>query len=319
MKDLYKALGVSKDAPQSKIKSAYRKLAKKYHPDANSGDEKVAEKFKEISSAYNIIGDEKQRARYDRGEIDANGQEQHGYGFGGGGHPGAGAGASAGFQDAAGGFGGGAEDLFSEIFGNFRRGGGGGGGGGGGQQPRATRGRDQVFSIAISFHEAALGATRRLTLGEGGKTLDVKIPAGITNDKQIRLKGQGEPGFGGGPAGDILINVKVKTDPLFVRDGKNILLELPISLPEAVLGAKVAVPTVDGTVNLKIPAGSNTGSTLRLKGKGIGKKGSTARGDQLVKLKVVLPEEQDPELKELISEWSKDHQYDAREKFAKNS
>ncbi|OUR79871.1 hypothetical protein A9Q83_02680 [Alphaproteobacteria bacterium 46_93_T64] len=305
MKDPYHVLGVTKNASQTEIKSAYRKLAKKLHPDANAGNENIAEKFKEVSGAYNIIGDEKLRGKFDRGEIDANGQEK--YGFGGAGGPRAGGG----FNQAGGGFGGGADDLFSEIFGNFRR--------GGGQRPQATKGRDKSFAIEVSFKEASLGGTRRLTLGEGGKTLDVKIPAGISDGKQIRLKGQGDAGSAGGPAGDILINIKVKTDAVFVRDGNNILLELPISLSEAVLGAKVQVPTVDGTVNLKVPAGSNTGSTLRLKGKGIGKKEAKDRGDQFVKLKVVLPDEQDEELQEWVSNWSKDHDYDPRSKFGKNS
>ncbi|WP_169569767.1 DnaJ C-terminal domain-containing protein [Sneathiella limimaris] len=306
MKDLYKALGVKRDASQSDIKSAYRKLAKKLHPDANPGNDKVADQFKEVSAAYNILGDEKLRGRYDRGEIDEHGQERYAQGFGGGaGAQGAGGGGK--YYQSSGGFAG-ADDLFSEIFGNFRR---------GGQRSRATKGRDRTFAIDVTFKEAAIGGKRRLTLGEGGKTLDVKIPAGITDGKQIRLKGQGEPGISGGPAGDILINVSVKSDALFERDGKNILLELPISLPEAVLGAKVEVPTVEGVVNLKIPAGSNTGSTLRLKGKGIGAKDSSDRGDQLVKLKVVLPEKPDEELETFISNWSRDHQYDARSKFGR--
>ncbi|WP_025899412.1 DnaJ C-terminal domain-containing protein [Sneathiella glossodoripedis] len=305
MKDLYASLGVSKGASQSEIKSAYRKLAKKYHPDANPGDDKVADRFKEVSAAYNILGDETLRAKYDRGEIDENGQEKFAHGFSGGGARRS----SGGFHEASGGFAG-ADDLFSEIFGNFRR---------GGARSRATKGRDRTFAIDVSFKEAAIGGTRRLTLGEGGKTLDVKIPAGITDGKQIRLKGQGEPGISGGPAGDILINVSVKPDDLFQRDGRNIILELPVSVPEAVLGAKVEVPTVEGLVNLKIPAGSNTGTTLRLKGKGVGAKGSSDRGDQLVRLKVVLPEKPDAEFQDWISKWSEEHQYDARSKFGRKA
>ncbi|WP_339630263.1 J domain-containing protein [uncultured Sneathiella sp.] len=298
MKNLYSILGISKSASQQDIKSAYRKLAKKHHPDANPGDTKVEEKFKEISSAYHILGDEKQRARYDRGEIDENGQEK-----------------MTGFHQShrgaagAGGFGGGgaADDIFSEIFGNFR------GGGFRGRVPE--KGRDRKFAIEIDFSEAALGGKRRLTMGDGGRTLDVSIPAGVTDGQQIRLKGQGEEGIAGGPSGDILINVTVRPHNFFRRDGKNILVELPISLPEAVLGATVKVPTVDGTVNLKVPAGSNTGTTLRLKGKGVGK---TDRGDQLVKLKVVLPEKQDSELQDLVAKWSEKHDYDARSKLKAN-
>ncbi|MBL4906878.1 MAG: J domain-containing protein [Sneathiella sp.] len=303
MKDPYNALGVSKTASQKEIKSAYRRLAKKLHPDTNQGNEKIAEKFKEISAAYNIIGDEKMRARYDRGEIDVNGQERAAYGFGGG-QPGRG-GTRAGGSDF---FGGGSEDIFSEIFGNFRRGAG---------RSSPVKGRDKSFAIDITFVEAATGSTRRLTLGEGGRTLDVKIPAGIQDGKQIRLKGQGDPGTAGGAAGDIMINVRIKKHDVFVSEGDNVIVELPVSLPEAVLGAKIPVPTVDGTVNLKIPAGSNTGSTLRLKGKGILKKDGKTRGDQLVKLKVVLPETQDAELQDWVSKWSEQHHYDVRKKFEK--
>jgi len=310
MRDPYSVLGVSKDASQKDIKSAYRRLAKKLHPDTNQGNEKVAEKFKEVSAANNIIGDEKQRARFDRGEIGADGQDKAPFGFGGGGGGGRRQSAGQGGSDF---FGGGGEDIFSEIFGNFRRGGSGGARG----RPVPEKGRDKTFAIDVTFIEAVLGGTRRLTLGAGGRTLDVKIPAGITDGKQIRLKGQGDVGVAGGAKGDILINVRVKTHEIFVRDGDNISVELPISLPEAVLGAKVPVPTVDGTVNLKIPAGSNTGSTLRLRGKGIPKAGGDTRGDQFVKLKVVLPEKQDEKLQDWVSKWSEDYQYDARSKFGK--
>jgi DnaJ-class molecular chaperone len=298
MKDLYTILGVAKGASPQEIKSAYRKLAKKHHPDANPGDAKVEEKFKEISSAYNILGDEKLKAKYDRGEIDEAGQEKH---------PGFGGNRSGPFRQTSGGFGGGAEDIFSEIFGNFRR--------GGFQAETVQKGRDRKFAIEITFIESALGGTRRLTMGEGGRTLDVNIPAGITDGQQIRLKGQGDKGIGGGPAGDILINVSVRSHAFFKRDGRNVIVELPVSLREAVLGAQVKVPTVDGTVNLKIPQGSNTGSTLRLKEKGIGASKGGKRGDQLVKLKVVLPEKQDEELQDWVTKWSETHDYDARSKL----
>lgn len=293
MKNLYDILGISKGASQQEIKSAYRKLAKKHHPDANPGDTKVEEKFKEISAAYHILGDEKLRARYDRGEIDEHGQEKMA------GFRGQRASASAGF--------GGAEDIFSEIFGNFR------GGGFRGRVPE--KGRDRKFAIEIDFMQAALGDKRRLTMGDGGRTLDVAIPAGVTDGQQIRLRGQGEPGIAGGPNGDILINVTVKPHSFFRREGQNVLIELPISLPEAVLGATVKVPTVDGTVNLKVPQGSNTGTTLRLKGKGIAGSGKGERGDQLVKLKVVLPDKQDKELQDWVEKWAEKHAYDARSKL----
>ncbi|WP_373086934.1 DnaJ C-terminal domain-containing protein [Sneathiella sp.] len=300
MKNLYSILEIEKGASQKEIKSAYRRLAKKHHPDANPGDTKVDEKFKEISAAYHILSDETQRARYDRGEIDESGQEKMS-GFGGRRQ-------TSGFDPSnGGGFEGGAEDIFSEIFGNFR------GGSFRGRMPE--RGQDRKFAIEIEFVEGALGGKRRLTMGDGGRTLDVNIPAGVTDGQQIRLKGQGEAGSGGAPAGDILINVSVKKHSLFKREGKNILVELPISLPEAVLGATVKVPTVDGTVNLKVPAGSNTGSVLRLKGKGVGSRTKDQRGDQLVKLKVVLPENQDTELQDWVTKWSETHDYDARSKL----
>ena len=295
MKNLYSILGISKGASQQEIKSAYRKLAKQHHPDANPGDTKVEEKFKEISAAYHILGDEKLRARYDRGEIDEHGQEKMG-GF-----------RSGHRTSSTGGFGGGAaEDIFSEIFGNFR------GGGFRGRVPE--KGRDRNFAIEIDFTEAALGGKRRLTMGDGGRTLDVKIPAGVTDGQQIRLRGQGEEGAAGGPNGDILINITVQPHSFFRREGQNVLIELPISLPEAVLGATVKVPTVDGTVNLKVPPGSNTGTKLRLKGKGIADKGG-ARGDQMVSLKVVLPDEQDEELQDWVTKWAEKHAYDARSKL----
>ncbi|MAL78374.1 MAG: molecular chaperone DnaJ [Sneathiella sp.] len=293
MKNLYSILGVAKGASQQDIKSAYRKLAKKHHPDTNPGDTKVEEKFKEISAAYSILGDEKQRARYDNGEIDESGQERM-------------AGFRGGRGSAAGGGFGGAEDIFSEIFGNFR------GGGFRGRVPE--KGRDRKFAIELDFLQAALGEKRRLTMGDGGRTLDVAIPPGVIDGQQIRLRGQGEAGVAGGPSGDILINVTVRPHSFFRRDGQNVLIELPISLPEAVLGATVKVPTVDGTVNLKVPPGSNTGTTLRLKGKGIGSKDG-GRGDQLVKLKVVLPDKQDKELKDWVEKWAESHPYDARSRL----
>jgi DnaJ-class molecular chaperone len=293
MRNLYSILEISKGASQAEVKSAYRKLAKKHHPDANPGDTRVEEKFKEISAAYQILSDENLRGRYDRGEIDESGQEKMA-GFRGG-------------RASTAGFGGGAEDIFSEIFGNFR------GGGFRGRVPE--KGRDRKFAIEIDFSEAALGDKRRLTMGDGGRTLDVAIPAGVTDGQQIRLKGQGEAGVAGGPNGDIMISISVKPHGFFRREGKNVLVELPISLPEAVLGATVKVPTVDGTVNLKVPPGSNTGSTLRLKGKGIGAPGTEGRGDQLVKLKVVLPDKQDSELQDWVTKWSEKHDYDARSKL----
>ncbi|HUN52435.1 MAG TPA: J domain-containing protein [Candidatus Sulfotelmatobacter sp.] len=290
MKDPYSVLGVARDATQDEIKKAYRKLAKQLHPDKNAGNTRIAERFKEVSAAHHILGDEKLRARFDRGEIDASGTER---------------GPTAGFHRAyanagrtTAGFdpGPGAEDIFADLFGSFRR--------GGGQRGFRARGADLKYALTVSFLEAARGGTKRLNL-PGGKTLDVKIPAGIEEGQQIRLKGQGEPGEGGGAAGDALIEVQIEPHPFFVRKGHDVQVELPVGLGEAVLGGKIEVPTIDGMVSLTVPKGSNTGSTLRLKGKGIADRAAAGkRGDQYVKLKIVLPEAPDAELERFVKGWN---------------
>lgn len=299
MKDLYNTLGVQRNASAADIKKAYRKLAKELHPDLHPGDEKIAERFKEASAAYAILGDQKNRQRYDRGEIDESGAERGFGGFGGR--------RQAYERAGAGGFGGfnfegvNAEDIFSDIFSSSRR----------RRGPMPQRGNDRVFEVAIDFLDAVKGVKKRITL-QNGKTLAVSIPANVKEGQQIRLKGQGALGAHGGPDGDALVNVKIRPHNHFRREGNDIYLDLPITLKEAVLGAKIRVPTIDGTVSLAIPAGSNTGKTLRLKGKGAvtGKAGT--RGDQYVCLKVVLPEKVDEKLKSAIEEWSKDHDYDVR-------
>ncbi len=302
MKNLYQTLGVKRDASPGDIKKAYRKLAKELHPDLHPGDEKIAERFKEASAAYAILGDEKARRRYDQGEIDESGAER---GFGGfnsqhRAYERAGAGGGRGF----GGFnfdGVNAEDIFSDIFNSGRR----------RRGPMPERGNDRIYQVTIDFLDAVKGVKKRITL-QNGKTLAVSIPSNVKEGQQIRLKGQGEPGAHGGPTGDALIEVKIRPHKHFRREGNDIYLDLPITLKEAVLGAKVRIPTIDGAVSLAIPAGSNTDKTLRLKGKGavIGK--GRARGDQYVCLKVVLPERVDEKLKSAIEEWSKDNDYDVR-------
>lgn len=302
MKDLYATLGVGKTASDAEIKTAYRKLAKELHPDRHKGDDKIVDRFKDVSAAYAILGDKDKRAKYDRGEIDASGAER-GFGEGFGGARRGGAGGFGGFGgDAAGTD---AEDLFADLFGFGR---------GPRSQARARRGRDVTYRLTVSFIDAVKGTTRRVTLSNG-KTLDVKIPAGVTSGQKIRLSGQGEPGPGGGPAGDALVAVEVADHPFFARDGTDIHLDLPITIDEAVLGGKVSVPTVDGEVTLTIPKGASSGKRLRLKGKGIARP-SAERGDQYVTLKIVLPDAPDEELEDAVRRWAKRRSYSVRDKLS---
>ncbi|MGD9866796.1 MAG: DnaJ C-terminal domain-containing protein [Hyphomicrobiales bacterium] len=310
-KDLYARLGVAKSASEADIRKAYRKLAKKLHPDLNPGDKKAEQEFKDISAAYAILGDKDKRARYDRGEIDETGAEKaeqrfyRQYADTDAGHQ---YHSSAGYQDFAD-----LGDVFADL---FRRGGGQtggpgagpGAGMGGGRFPMP--GQDLRYNLKIGFMEAVNGGTRRITL-PGGGDLDVSIPRGVADGQTIRLKGKGGPGVNGGPAGDALIQLQVSPHPHFTREGDDILLELPITLDEAVLGAKVEVPTVTGSVNMTIPAGANSGQTLRLKGKGVESRGRPA-GDQLVKLKIVMPRQVDDELRQFMTRWKDAHGYHPR-------
>ena len=294
--DPYKELGVSKGASADEIKKAFRKLAKELHPDKNPGDKAAEERFKRITAAFDLLGDAEKRAKYDRGEIDADGREQF-RGFGGG-HPGGG-----GRQGGFGGFGGsggrgGFEDIdLEELFGAFGGGGraksgfGGGFGGGKGQDVRAT--------LDISLEDAIAGATRRIQFSDG-RMLDVAIPKGASEGQVIRLKGQGAPGRGG-QAGDALIELKIAPHPVFKRDGADLTMDLPVSVPDAVLGGKIQVPTPEGAVMMTIPKGSNSGKILRLKGRGAYAGGK--RGDLLAKLAVTLPETPDDELIRFATEW----------------
>jgi DnaJ-class molecular chaperone len=312
--DPYKVLGVSKTASEAEIKKAFRTLAKKYHPDTAKGDD-AKKKFQEISNAYDIVGDKEKRAKFDRGEIDATGNPRGfdpGAGFQGGPFGGGGGGGAREFHF---GFGGGdeqaqgfhAEDIFSDLLGGLgaraRR-----------NQPR--RGESYEIAVTIGFEEAARGGTRRVMLPEG-RDLDVRIPVGLKDGQQIRLKGQGGAGVNGGPNGDVLLTVTVAPHPYLTRDGDNLRMELPITLQEAVLGGKVPVPTLTGTVELTVPPNSNSGATLRLKGKGIPGRGTSGggepAGDLYVKLVVTLPENGDEALKEFVTTWDK--KYDPRAKF----
>ena len=295
----YQILGVARDAADGEIRKAYRKLAKKHHPDLHPGDQVAEDKFKKISSAYTVVGDPEKRVRFDRGEIDANGAERGPRGFhrhahaGGGPFQGHG-----GFADMG--------DLFSDLF---------GGGRGAGRQGFSRRGQDVRYQLSVDFLEAVNGARKRMTL-PGGQPLDLNIPPGIEDGQTLRMKSKGQPGpvpdTAGGTPGDALVEIHVNPHPQFERKGTDIHLEFPITLGEAVLGAKVTVPTPAGSVTMTIPKGSNTGSTLRLKGKGVPAGKGKPRGNQYVKLKVVLPDKIDPNLETFVRNWSANHPYAPR-------
>ena len=299
-RDLYSILGVARDADKTAIKKAYRSLAKQYHPDVNDADPIVEQKFKEVGQAYRILSDDALRGKYDRGEIDNSGQPvRRGFGR-------AASGAAAGAR--RGGFSFDAEDIFGDFFGRGRR-----KPGNGPAMGAKTRGADVEYSVRISFLEAALGVRKRLHLA-GGRSVMVNVPAGTEDQQTLRLRGQGQPGRGGGPAGDAFVEVHVDPHPYFRREGEHIYLTLPITLQEAVLGASITVPTTDGKVSLKVPAGANTGTRLRLKGKGVLDREKGTRGDQYVVLQVVLPDNIDKDLKDFMEQWGPDHSYDVRAK-----
>lgn len=303
MADPYSTLGVSRSASEKDIKSAYRKLAKELHPDRNKDNPQAADKFGKVTQAYDLLSDKDKRAQFDRGEIDADGNPTSPFGMGGGfggGRPGgSGSYSSRDFQ----GFGGAEDldlgDLFEGLFGrgnqrSSARGagmGGGMGGMGGGPQgfrrPPPQKGADIRYKMAVPFVDAATRAKQRITLADG-KTIDLSLPAGVEDGTTMRLKGKGHKGPGGN--GDGIVVVDIQSHPFFYREGDDVRLELPITLDEAVNGAKVKVPTVDGPVMMTIAPGSSSGKVLRMKGKGFSKKEGT-RGDQLVTLEIQLPDD----------------------------
>ena len=299
MRDPYEILGLKPDADEAAIKAAYRKLAKRHHPDLHPGDKKAAERFSELNNANDLLSDPERRARFDRGELDAEGHEmppRGGYyrdfrgGPGGERYAGAAPGGdSAGFSE---------DDIaafFSRHF-NAR---------GEGVNMRAP-GADLRYSLTLGFLEAANGTSRRVLMPDG-RALDVKIPAGIDDGHTIRLKGQGRAGVGGGPAGDALIDVAVAPHPFLRRAGDDVIVSLPVTLKEAVLGASVSVPTIKGHVKLTIPAGSGDGTRLRLRGRGI------REGHQYVELKVAVPPGDEPALAEFLRGWTPVHPFNPRE------
>ncbi len=292
MRDPYQVLGVSKGASADEIKKKYRQLAKKLHPDLNPGNADAAAKFKDVSAAYDLLSDAQKRARFDRGEIDASGAERPDRQY------------YRAYADSPEGakYGGSfdSEDLFADLFGRAR----------GGREFK-IRGTDVSYVMPVDFLEAAAGAKKRVTMADGS-VLDVSIPPGTEDRQTLRLKGQGQPGFGGAPAGDAYIEVHIQPHAFFTRKDNNVHLELPVSLAEAVLGGRITVPTIDGDVAMTIPKGSNTGTTLRLKGRGIVDRKSKQRGDEYVKLKVVLPEGEDPDLARFVESWDKGRADDVR-------
>lgn len=317
MRDPYDVLGVSKSSSAADIKKAYRQLAKKYHPDRNKDDAKAKERFAEINTAYEIVGDEKKKAQFDRGEIGPDGKPRGFEGFGAGpggftrgwrsagGGPGAethyefnfggpGAGAGAGGFDPS--------DLFADLFGGRRR------------QAAPTRGDDVAATATVPLETIARGGSARVIL-PSGRTLEVKIPAGVEDGQQIRLRGQGQPGLRGGEPGDALVTVKIAPHPYFKVEGRDLRVELPVAVYEAALGAKVQTPTLDGKVELAVPAGSNGGRVLRLRGKGLPATDGKPAGDLYVALKIMLPEDPDADFEAKMRELRDRHGYDPRRKM----
>jgi DnaJ-class molecular chaperone len=313
MRDPYEVLGVPRSASAAAIKSAFRKAAKKHHPDSNKGDPKAAERFAEINTANEIIGDEDKRKQFDRGEIDAEGKPRF-QGFGGGdprGRAGPGGFETYTFRSGGGpGMGGGGsfEEILNSMFGR----GGARAGGGTSQFEFDTGGigvdLDINASLTVSLEDSVNGAEKRVRLPTG-KELNVKIPAGVTAGQQIRLKGQGETAPGHRP-GDVLITVNIAPHPFFKVDGSDLRVDLPITLYEAVLGGKVRVPTLGGAVELSLPKNTSSGRTFRLKGKGLPKEGGS--GDLFVTTKIILPDGNDSELEQLMQKWRDGHPYNPR-------
>lgn len=298
MADPYEVLGIARTASAEDIRRAYRKLAKRFHPDLNPGKSDAERRFKDISAAYALLSDPEKKRKFDRGEIDETGTPReerafyHGFADAAGGDRYGPDARSAGFEDL--------EGLFENLFTGNRR-----------DQAFRMAGGTLRLGLTVDFMEAARGARKRLSLPDG-RTLDVEVPPGIEDGQSIRLKGQGLPGIGGGPPGDALITIGVRPHPFFRRNGRDISLELPITLSEAVLGAKIRVPTIDGPVAMTVSRNANSGTVLRLKERGVSDPKGGKPGDQYVTLRIVLPERPDPELEAFMRSWRPGHVDDPR-------
>lgn len=303
--DPYAALGLTKTASPADLKKAYRKLVRNSHPDLHPDDPSAEARFKRINAAYDLLGDPGRRARYDAGEIDETGAERpprnyyrdyagtadHPYrprqGFAGSGNP---------------------ADIFAEIL--RQRGAGGAASGAGFADHFAAMGQDLRFVLDVPFVDAARGTRTRITLPDAGH-LEVHIPKGLKDGQTLRLRGKGNPGSGGGPAGDALVTVRVQAHPVFRRDGDDIVMTLPITIDEAVLGGKVTAPTINGPVSVSIPSGATSGQVLRLRGRGIGGTAGS-QGDQRIELRIAMPPKIDADLRAFIEEWRRNNAYDPR-------
>jgi DnaJ-class molecular chaperone len=306
--DPYQELGVSRTASADEIRRAFRKLAKQFHPDKNPGNKTAEERFKRLSAAFDVVGDEDKRKKFDRGEMDADGHEvNRGFGGGGGGGDPFGRGGGFGGQGAGAQFEGvDLNDILGEMFGG--RGGARGGMGGGFGGP--AKGADVRAQVAIDLEEAIQGGRKRIAFSDG-RTIEVTIPKGAAEGQVLRLKGQGSPGRAG--PGDALIELLIKPHPVFRREGENLVMDLPVSVPDAVLGAKVQAPTPEGPVTLTVPKGANAGATLRLKGRGLAD-ARGVRGDLLARVQLFLPEPPDPELERFAETWRKQRPYTPKRK-----
>lgn len=303
--DPYSVLGVPRGAAQEEITRAFRKLAKELHPDLNPNNKASTERFKKVSAANELLSDPEKRRKFDRGEIDANGEprrgfQHHGAPYGAGSRRPASAG-QPGTEDF--GFG----DIFDNVFGAR---------GAGARAQTVFRGQDVRYTLEVDLLEAVTGAKKRVTLPDGG-VLDLTVPEGVDDGQVLRLKGKGQPGIRGGEAGDALVEIKVRPHPQFKRSGDDLLVDVPISIDEAVLGGKIEVPTATGRVQLSLPKGTTTGRVFRLKGKGIANRTTGTTGDQLVTVLIALPEKIDDGLAYFLSEWRQKNGYDPRKKSGK--